>query len=107
AVERADADAIRPLEADVLAHAERDGGLLAEPGSFRLVALVGFDHLPDAPDRGVGGESEPLSKLLIGDPLEHELVADPPLEGDSREPVGRLVEALDRLAEPGGIFGRR
>jgi hypothetical protein len=53
-LERADADPVRPPEANVLAHAIRDGGMLAEPGPDRLVSLVGFTDLSDTPDGHVG-----------------------------------------------------
>ena len=49
AFEGRDAHAIGALEADVLAHAERDGRVLAELRSLVLVWLVRFNHLGYAP----------------------------------------------------------
>ena len=68
-----DADAIRPFETDVLAHTERDGRVLAEPGLPVLVPLVGFYDLGNAPNRSIGGKPEAFTQLGSGqvNPLGH------------------------------------
>ena len=78
--------------------------MVAEPGPFVLVPLVGFHDLGDAPDRRVGGKSEPLAKLSIAELLKDELVGEPALESNARQPGRGLVEALDRCLQLGGGF---
>jgi len=102
AFEGRDAHAIGALEADVLAHAERDGRVLAELRSLVLVWLVRFNHLGYAPYRCVGRESEPFAKLGIAKLLKRELVGDLPLERDTCQPGGGFVEPFDRRLQLGG-----
>jgi hypothetical protein len=101
----ANADAIRPLEADVLAHRVGHGGVRAEVRPHGLVPLVRLDDLRDAADRHVGGEAEPRAKLGIGDLLEDELVAHLPRERHPGQPLRRRVEPLDGRRERRGLIG--
>jgi len=103
--ERADADAIRSLEADVLAHRVGNGRVLAKLGLLLLVPLVRLADLRDASDGHVGGKAEPLAKLDVTELLEQELVGEFPLERHARQPcrasLNRSTVALSLAAASG------
>ena len=74
-----------------------------------LVPFVCLADLGNTPDGHLRGQAEPLAKLTIDDLLEVDLVGAALLEGNTRRPVGGLVEPLDRGFEPCGVvaFGQQ
>jgi hypothetical protein len=102
--QRGNTDAINTAKTDVLAPAKRDSGVFAEAWPLALVSLVGFDHLSDTADSGVGREFEAFAEFGISDFLQGEFVAESSLEGDPGEPIRAGVEGFDGLAQAFGLL---
>lgn len=98
------ADLVRSLEGH---HplVERYRGVFAVFGPLVLVSLVSFDNLSDATDCHLRGKTEPLTQLGVAKLLKLELVGNPLLERNTRQPGCGLVEPFDRRHELGGVFG--
>jgi hypothetical protein len=95
AIQRADAYAIDPFEADVLAHRIGHGGMLAKLGSFVLVSLVGITDLREASAGHVSRQTELLPEIAISNLVQIKGPSDFVLEGDASQPVSGLIEPLN------------
>ena len=83
--------------------------MLAEHRLDRLIPPVRLTDLGDTPDRHLRRQAELVPEVSIDDLLEFDLVGAAVLEGNTRRPVGCLVEPLDRGLEPPGLvaFGQQ
>jgi len=103
--ERQQADNRQPLPGhDPLVVGDRPVGL--EAWLDTPVALVRLDGLRDRPDRQLRGEPEPLTRLVVGQLLERDLIRAALMEGNPGQPVTAGVESLHRRQQ-GSMLIRR
>ena len=74
----------------------RNAGMGTELRALGFVALIGFDHLGDAPYRHLGGEVEGRAQGSVVEFLEGDLVRQRAVERFARTPVGGFVESFNR-----------
>ena len=82
AVQRRDTHPVWAFEADVLPHGERHGGMRAKRWAHRLVTFVGFDHLRNAPNRGIRRQAEAFPQFVVRELLQGNLVRTLLRKGD-------------------------
>lgn len=99
-----DAYAVWTLKPNVLAHAVRDGSMLAESRLFIFVPLVGFTDLRETAARHIRRKSKLLTQVAIGNLVKLERSRQLPLKRNPCQPRCGFIESLDRRLEPNGGF---
>jgi len=95
-IEGKEADSIETILEGIESLVVWDRPVLTERAELRLVPLVDLAHFRNQSDDVLGRESESLSKLVVVESLETELVSALEFESPLRKPRARLVHADHR-----------
>ena len=95
-VEGKEADSIEPVLEGVEPLVVRDRAVLSERAKLRLVPLVDLAHFRNESDDVLRGECKPLTKFVVVEALEPELVSALEFESLLRKPRAGLIHARHR-----------